>query len=114
MVRLPCSVVRAGWTAESSQIVHFTPTAPKRKEGNGPFFAERTQFYQRSQEDETGPPEGAEQAGLDPADPRAQEEKVPGGPQGQGGGLVEPDPAVPQDQGAEEEGQADQQPEGQV
>lgn len=61
-----------------------------------------------------GPPEGAEQAGLDPADPRAQEEKVPGGPQGQGGGLVEPDPAVPQDQGAEEEGQADQQPEGQV
>lgn len=110
MVRLPCSGVPAEWPAESSKIVHFTPTGKKRKEGKGAFFAPKREFYQRSQEDENPPVEPR----LDPADPGAQEEEVPGGPQGQGGGHVQPDPPVPQDQGAEEEGQGGQQPEGQV
>lgn len=44
----------------------------------------------------------------------AEQEEIPGRPQGEGGGGVEPDLAVFPKGGGEEEGQADRQPEQQV
>lgn len=95
-------------------MIHFTPKKGKRK---GLFYRKTHLlkcFRQRSQEDEKEPQEGAGDQVQKVPEEGAEQEEIPPGPQGQGGQGIEPDLAVFQKGGDEEEGQADGQPEEEV
>ena len=107
------------------EMIYFTPQCRKRKAFFHSFFDKTELFYQRSREDEKQlpkrgghqPEQTADQTekGVQPAaDPGTEQQEVPGRPQEEGDGDVQPHPAVPQDHGGQKEGQAGPQPEGQI
>lgn len=107
------------------EMIYFTPQCRKRKAFFYSFFDKSELFYQRSREDEKQlpkrgghqPEQTADQTekGVQPAaDPGAEQQEVPGRPQEEGDGDVQPHPAVPQHHPAEEEAGAGPHPEQQV